>query len=201
VKTEDFVFDVDNSNIDVLLGEGPVAIDYDVDASTNPDGDTELRGFVTDSSFYKVSVDVDLPLYGWATDFSVTDTFSLDLSNLERVDYAEFKLVSENSMPVAIGVQGYFLDEAGQVLDSLFNDAQRIIQGAPVDAEGYSTGIQETVTYADFPKGQYAIIQPAANLVVVATFFTTTDGAQSVRIQDDQSVQIKLGAILGVSGE
>lgn len=198
-KSTDFVFNRDNSNIREVLGAGPIAIVYDVDAATNPDGNTEIRGFVTDSSFYEVRVDVDLPLYGSAVDFGVRDTFDLNLGDFDKVDYAEFKLVTENEMPVAIGIQGYFLDANGGILDSLYAESTRVIAGAPVGPNGRPTGIQETVTYSDFPPARFARIKNAAKLEVVATFFTTTDGQQSVQILGNQNVRVKLGAILGVS--
>ena len=82
--------------------------------STNPDEDTDIRGFVTDSSYYKVRVDVDLPLYGSAIDFTVTGyALAWTSTGFDEVDYAEFKLVTENGMPVSIDMQGYFLDENG----------------------------------------------------------------------------------------
>lgn len=199
-QSTDFVFNKDNSNIREILSSGPVAINYDVSADTNPDGDTDIRGFVTDSSYYRVRVDVDLPLYGWAINFSVRDTFDLNLSDLDNADYAAFKMVTENAMPVAIGVQGYFRDAAGTVLDSLYETPTRVIAGAPVGADGRPTGVQETVTYSDFPVERFKNIKNAAELEVVATFFTTTDGAQSVQILNDQDVKVRLGAILGVSG-
>jgi hypothetical protein len=201
VVTQDFVFNRNNSTIREVLGAGPIAIDYDVTATTNPDGNPDVKGFATDSSYYAVKVDVDLPLYGWAINFSARDTFSLNLSSLADVDYAEFKLVTENEMPVAIGVQGYFRTDDGIVLDSLFTTSTRVIEGAPVDASGTPTGSIETVTYADFPQSRYKNIQNATQLEIVATFFTTTDGNQSVRVLANQDVKIKLGAILGVSGQ
>lgn len=199
--TEDFVFDRNNSTIREVLSAGPVAIDYDVDAITNPESNTEVIGFVTDSSYYAVKVDVELPLYGWAINFSARDTFTLDLSSFEDIDYAEFKLVTENEMPVAIGVQGYFLDANGTVLDSLFSSSTRVIEGAPVDAIGNPTSAIETVTFSDFPSDRFENIRKATQLEIVATFFSTTDGNQSVRILADQDVKVKLGAILGVSNE
>lgn len=198
-KSTDFVFNRDNSNIREVLGAGPIAIVYDVDAATNPDGNTDIRGFVTDSSFYEVRVDVDLPLYGSAINFGVRDTFDLNLGDFDKVDYAEFKLVTENEMPVAIGIQGYFLDANGTILDSLYSESTRVIAGAPVGFDGRPTGVQETVTYSDFPPARFALIKNAAKLEVVATFFTTTDGQQSVQILGNQKVKVKLGAILGVT--
>lgn len=199
VKEAQFVFNKDNSNIREVLGAGPVAIDYDVNAFTNPEQITEIRGFVTDSSFYKVRVDVDLPLYGLATNFAVRDTYALNLTDYDAVSHAEFKLVGDNGMPLSVNVQGYFLDENGIVLDSLItNGADRIMQGAPVNAQGLPTQTQRTITYIDFPAERFARIGQARQLALISLFSTTTDGQQSVKIKNNQQFRIQLGVIVGV---
>lgn len=202
VIVENYVFDKNNSNIDVILGAGPVAIDYDVDAITHPDGDTSQRGFLTDSSYYRVQVEVDLPIFGRSVDFLARDTFELALGELgESVYKAEFKLVAQNELPLNVGLQGYFLDEQGNVLDSLFQDRQRIIKSASANAEGIATEIEETVTFIDFPEERFDRIRPMQSLIIVAAFTTANEGQQSVRLLAEQGVAIKLGAIFGRRGE
>ncbi len=199
VKTNSYTFTRDNSNIDVVLGSQPVAIDYDVNAITNPEEDTEVRGFITDSSYYKVRVNVDLPLYGNAVNFIARDTFDLNLETYDNVQSAEFKLVTENGLPLAVDVQGYFMDENGVVLDSLLLDVERLIAAAPVDAMGNPTMETRKVTFADFGAERFARIRGTQRLLLVATFSTTNEGTQSVRLNVDQRVKFKLGAILEVT--
>lgn len=196
VKTERFTFDKNNSNIDVVLGSGPTALDYDVDALTNPDSITSIRGFITDSSYYKVQVEVDLPLYGQAIDFIAQDTFEINFSDYEDVSRAEFKLVTENALPLSVDIQGYFVDDNDVVLDSLLDSQQRVIAPAPVDSEGYATSAVEQVTYAPYSADRFAKIRSANRLMIVAGFSTYNDGNVSVRILATQEVQVKLGAIL-----
>ena len=196
VKTERFTFNKDNSNIDVVLGSGPIAIDYDVDALTNPDSVTSIIGFITDSSYYKVQVEVDLPLYGQAIDFIARDTFAINFTDYEGVNSAEFKLVTDNALPLAVDIQGYFMDENDVVLDSLLDSNQQVITPAPVDAEGYANSSVEQTTFAPFPAERFEKIRNADRLMIVAGFSTYNDGNVSVRILATQDVIIKLGAIL-----
>ena len=84
---------------------------------TNPDSNVNIRGFITDSSYYKVRVDVDLPLYGRSVNFLARDTFGIDFSNFQKMYKAEFKLVTVNSLPLDVSIQGYFIDKDGAVLD------------------------------------------------------------------------------------
>ena len=198
IKEEKFIFNKENSNIDVILGAGPVAIDYDVDAVTNPDSNVNIRGFITDSSYYKVRVDVDLPLYGRSINFLARDTFGIDFSNFQKMYKAEFKLVTVNSLPLDVSIQGYFIDKDGVVLDSLFQESMRVIEGAPVDSEGNASGVKEDVTYIDYPEERFDRVRTAETLDIVASFSTVNDGNVSVKILENQAVRVKLGAIFGV---
>lgn len=198
IKTTSFVFTKENSNIDVVLGAGPVAIDYDVNAFTNPDMNSTIRGFITDSSYYKVRVDVELPLYGNAVDFVARDTFELDFSKFEKVKAAEFKLVTDNSLPLSVDMQGYFLDDNGVVLDSLLSARERVINAAPVDGQGHVIQPKQQITYAPFDADRFEGVRYAKRLSIVAAFSTYNDGNTSVRVLADQQVQVRLGAKLKV---
>lgn len=198
IKEEQFVFNKDNSNIDVILGAGPLAIDYDVDAVTNPDSNTLIRGFITDESFYRVQVEVDLPLYGKSIDFLARDTFDINLSDYEQASTAEFKLVTENELPIGVELQGYFYNENGILLDSLFEAEKVIISAAPVDDLGVASTAQEEVLYIDFPEDRFANLRRARQLVILAQFTTTNEGQQAVKVFAEQGVDIKLGVILGI---
>ncbi|MEQ8706702.1 MAG: hypothetical protein RIC19_22405 [Phaeodactylibacter sp.] len=199
---ERYVFNKDNSNIDEILGAGPLAIDYDVDAITHPDSNRSIRGFLTDSSYYQVDVEVDLPLYGNAIDFLAQDTLALSLGELGQEVYkAEFKMVTQNELPLNVSIQGYFLDEQGMVLDSLFQGEQLIMEGAAADDNGISTEVAEKITFIDYPEERFARIRPSASINIVATFTTTGEGAQNVKLLAEQGVDVKIGAIFGRRSE
>lgn len=199
VKTGEFSFTKQNSNIDVILGAGPVAIDYDIDAVTNAENNPNLRGFITDSSYYKVDMQVDIPLFGRATGFVTTDTFDVNFTDYQDVDDAEFKLVVDNAIPLEIEVQAYFMDDKGTVIDSLLDAPQRIVDAAPVDSQGQVTGETRKITFAPFSAERFAKIKTEATQVLLnAAFSTNNDGTTSVRIFSNQELRIKLGAIFGV---
>lgn len=197
VKNAAFVFDKNNSNIDVVLGSKPVAIDYDVNALTNPDNDATIRGFITDSSYYKVLVDVELPLYGQAANFVALDTFELNLGSYDDIDEIEWKLVTTNGLPLGVSIQGTFLDEAGNELGNLFaEESAAIVAGAAVDGEGRPTQANEVTTFINWDNNEVNTIINAKKLALRAVFSTTLELEQSVRIQSDQELEVKLGAII-----
>ncbi len=193
VKKTSFVFNKDNSNIAEILGAGPVALDYDVDALTNPDNDTSITGFVTDSSYYKVQVQVDLPLYGKALNFLAEDTFDINVQSFEKALEGELKIITQNSIPLGALMQGYFIDESGVKLDSLFTETSEIIAPASVDANGFSKESKSAVNYVSLSKSKLEAIKNAKQLIITAAFSTTADGSIPVKITNNQELAIRMG--------
>ena len=198
IKTKAFVFTKENSNIAQILGAGPTAIDYDVDAVTNPEGNQGIRGFITDNSFYSVQVEVELPLYGNIANFAAHDTFDLNLDDFKDVNFAEFKLVTDNEIPLELDLQGYFVLDGGFVIDSLFETEQKVIAGAPVGPEGNPTGMGRSEVLIPFAGSRFESIKQAKQIIIRADFSTTKRGKQSVRIVNSQKLGLKMGAKLGV---
>jgi len=196
-KTDRFVFNKHNSNIDVILGSGPIAVDYDVNALTNPDNNPNIRGFITDESFYRVRVEVELPLHGRAAGFAATDTLDINLGDLSAVDFATFQLYTVNELPLDVELQAYFLDENGIVLDSLFSGRQLVVKGAPVNSAGFSNGSGSKVNEVEFPEARFSRIKNARKVALNGVFSTTNNQTQSIKVLADQNIRIKLGAILG----
>ncbi len=192
VKTQTIVLHKDNSNIAEILGANPLAVDYDIDALTNPDSNTAIRGFLTDSSYYRFQVEVVLPVYGQASDFAVTDTFDFNPGNLTEMTAAEIKLVAENELPIGMAVQVYLADEQG-VLDSLFDAATFLIEPADVNEFGYPIEKRETTTYVPVEGMRLQHLLAARMLILEASFNTTNGGQVPVRMNFFQGVRIRAG--------
>ncbi len=199
IKTTNFIFDKDNSNIKEILSANPVSVDYDFDAIPNPDNDTSIRGFMTDTSTFKVQVEVELPIHGTAKDFVARDTFSVDFGEYDKVDYAEFKLIADNGIPVAVNLQAYFADGAGQILDSLFVPAGNVLEAAPVDGDGEVMSRTETVTFSTINSTRFEQVKAAKNIYIQAVFSTTNEGTVPVKIYSTQNVDFRMGMKIGVT--
>lgn len=200
-KTAAFVFTKDNSNIEDILSSRPVEVRYDVDALTHPDGNKNIRGFLTDSSFYKVGVDVDLPFIGRASNFVARDTFELSVKDLSEFDSMELKILSINEIPIGIDVQIYMLTENGVILDSLLDERERFVEAAPVNSAGDVTNQITRSTFVDIGGERLDALANAEKLVIIAAFSTVNNGDISVNIYNDQEFDLKLGAILKVKVE
>ncbi len=198
VKYTYFSFTPENSNIDIILGSNPIAVDYEMDALPNPDLDTSIRGFMTDSSFFKVQVEVELPIYGTARGFEAFETFDVDFSAYDEADEIEFKLIGDNGVPLEVGAQVLFLDDNGGVLDSLFTPSEIILEAAPVDSEGDVTDIASKTTFIPVAGERLDRILTSRQVQVRTAFSTYNDGQDLVRITSTQSVNIRMGMKLGI---
>ena len=113
---------------------------YDFDVQVNPTG-TVGRNFASYPDEAKVIVDVDIPLHGYADGLVLEETrpFELqtsDLENLDMLEEAMLRLYFENEFPIDLGVQLYFEDDNGTVLDSLINPYSLLLESASVDGQG-----------------------------------------------------------------
>lgn len=192
-RITEFSFTKDNSNIDVVLGSKPVALDYDVDAITNPDNETAIRGFITDSSRYTVSVEVELPIYGRSSSYIVVDTVDVDFSSYENVEEMEFKVFAENFLPLNVGMQAYMYDESGALVDSLFTGLQTLIPAAPVDDEGEVLHPAKQVLYVPVAGARLENLRKTKRILLNAAFSTFDNGSKSVKVYADQHVNIGVG--------
>ncbi|MCB0704543.1 MAG: hypothetical protein KDC34_04510 [Saprospiraceae bacterium] len=201
VKTTIFTFDTSNSNIAEVLGSQPVAVDYDVDAITNPDNNTDIRGFIVDGSKYQVSVEVDLPIFGSASGFVVVDTIDLNFDGFSDIESVEFKLITENNLPLNVGIQAYFVDEYGVVLDSLLSENTDLISAAPVDSEGVVSETNTQTFYIPFDGTRFDHIKSADHILLSASFSTYLDGDVSVKVFESNDVVVKMGMRLQTSSQ
>jgi hypothetical protein len=194
VKEMTFAFDENNSNIEDVLGSKPVALEYDVDALMNPDNNSTERGFITDSSYYNIQVEVDLPLRGQASGFTMRDTFSVDFSSYDEVTEAEFKMVADNGMPLEIIAQAWFLDAQGQVLDSLFAEGPKtVVEAAPVDANGIATQTTQATHFITFDQQRFDKLRATSKVALSGAFSTTGNGTQTVKAIAGQGAEIRMG--------
>ncbi|MEY4903893.1 MAG: hypothetical protein RLZZ292_1708 [Bacteroidota bacterium] len=193
-KKTTFQFNKDNSNIAEILGKGPRIIDYDIDCIGNPNGDVKL-GFATDSTKFVIGVDVELPIYGKAAGFASKKAYAVDFSKLTNAKKAEFKIVTDNQMPLQLGTQIYFRDDKQVVLDSLFEASQapaNILEGATTDQQGNVTKPSHKETIVAIAPEKLNRIRSAKD-ALIKTYFSTTPNAGSVRILSTQEVNIRIG--------
>lgn len=198
-KVTDFVFDGTNSNIADIFNSEPVRMIYEVDGIANIDQDTTLIGFITDSSTIQFAIRVELLLEGAVRDFAASDTIDLDLNELDDLDPAdyegvEFKLVTENELPMAAKMQLYFQDAAGTTIDSLFqNGPAEAIKAAPVGADGRPTTTARAETFIPMDVPRFNRLKSAERAFFNTYLTTTDDGQADVKVLSDSNIRLGMG--------
>ncbi len=188
-----FDFDKTNSNINDIINSSPVYLDYQIDAIANPDSNNTIIGFMTDSSNFLVNVSVDLPLHGRAKNFRLDGSYDSNFGKLEGFTDAEFKLITENEMPVDMKLQMYFVDGAGIVLDSLFDKERLLVEAAPVNSNGDVTGIKKAENYIPCSGAKLEAIRNSKKVLLRAYLSSNENGSVLVYVKSTQGLNVKMG--------
>jgi hypothetical protein len=187
----------DNSNLSEIISSSPRELNYKLGAMTNPANDPSLKGFVLDTSQFTIDVKMELPIWLSASNFAVEKISEFDASFFEDIESAEFKLITENGLPIEAGVQVYFLDENNVILDSLFNASNMtLIPAAEVNSQGEVTLKSSSENIAEFTIDRIAKIQHATQIAIKGIVSTTEMGTVAVKFYTDYGMSFKLGAIV-----
>ena len=200
VATTSITLNNQNSNINDLLSNVPYDVFYNLGATINPDDDSNIDNFLTDSSRLEVDIDMELPMYGNIGLFTLKDTFAFDMSEYQELSRMGFKVITENGFPFEVGMQAYFLDGAGVTVDSLFTGGiAPILAAASVDGNGVVTNRVTSTNEASFDHARFDILKNnVSQMVIVGTLITTDNGNTPVKVFSDYGVKIQLGGILAL---
>lgn len=179
-----YLIDRTNSNIDAIFNAKPVKIWYEVNTLVAP-GNTPTSGFIMESSQMDVAVNFELPIEGTAKGFAVEEIIEMKLGDTEEdpLQEAQLKLITSNEIPIDAGLQIYFLNAAGQRVDSIFNEVSEVVKSnAPA-----------VTSFFDLSPERLEAIRSTQQIIVRSEFSTTNNGNTPVIIKNDQELSVKLG--------
>jgi len=106
---------------------------------------------------------------------------------------AEFKLLIENDLPIETGVQLYFKDADGLILDSLFDIETTLIPASMVNSDGVviEQGFGEKII--SFDENRIANINRSTQITIKGVFSTANAGATSTGFYTNYGITFKLG--------
>ena len=188
-----------NSNIVNVLAGYPTVFSYAFVALTNMGNTSKVAGFLNDDSRVKISLNMDIPLVGTAENFTVLDTMILDLSKFTEVTKAEFKITTDNGLPLDMALQGYFVNSSGAIIDSLVQTQPLILRGAPTTTLGTTIGTSLAYNFVKMDEAKFARTRSAKKIIVKYTISSTNNGANPVQINSAQNFNLKLGVRVGVN--
>lgn len=182
-------------NLGSIISPTPKKMIYDIDGDINPQG--PANNFIKDDSKLSMEATLTLPLEGYATGFLVRDTIPFSLELPEQIDYAIFRLISNNGFPVEVTTKLYLADSSYAVIGEVLDNSITVIGAAPVDATGRV--IQRTKKITDIKISQ----ENADNLkrtkyLIIEAGAKTFNGElnQVVKIYDDYQIDVQLSALI-----
>lgn len=182
------------TNIQSVVTPTPKYFYFEANGTSNPQGNIATN-FVTDSSRFRVSGELELPLEGFAYGFYVTDTAEFSFSeSVDEVESIMIRVNIDNGFPVEMTGEVKILDSLNNVLLDIFPTPAVVIEPAPVDANGRVTEKSNKITDILLEGNDIQLFTQAAKIVIAANSESLdgTDG-KIVKVFDDYNLDIKVG--------
>jgi len=191
---DSFSLNKNNSNIFTLINQLPKNVIYNVTAISNPSG-TIYSNFITDTSQFKIDMELDLPLEGTASDFMFQDTVAYSFNlNTDQVKSITIRAYINNDFPVDVGMRLAFVDSAYNVIDELINPMfQVIMPSASIGANGMVTSPTPSSHDFTIPSNVIPQLNKVKHILIGAVANTTNSGTTNVKIYDFYYLDVKIG--------
>lgn len=192
VATSSFTLDKTNSNIQAVIGQAPRYIVYSLNATSNLPAPT--YNFMLDTSSFKADIQIDFPLRGYASGFTVQDTAPFQLEKIDEIESAVFRINIDNGYPASAFTQVYFTDSNYVVLDSILSNPQNlVIESAQIDANGRVTTHTRKTTDEPFSNARLQHLYTAKKVLIRSVLDTKDSPARNIEIYDDYRLDVKIG--------
>jgi len=195
-KSSTFTLNKDNSNIVEMLAIQPQKIIYQLSGVINPDNNSDVA-FIQPQNKITTSIRAVVPAHGTFKMQTEHET-EVDFGQPDQLKSASFKLITTNGMPFGAQVQFYFLDNNNTILDSLFNTQEMILAAAPLDGDGFPITPTPLTTEIEVPTNRLSAMNQSAKMLMKINLATTDNGQTPAKITPEQTLGVKLGAILSI---
>ncbi len=153
---DSMIINYDEANLVEVIDASPVSISFGMEAGTNPQVE-ETFNFVTSESRLNVISKLILPIAGYTEFMNIEDSVMYEFSDFfqnppEEIKSLSLRLNFINGFPVDISSQIYFLDESGNVVDSVFNSEYTIDAGQDLDGDGLVDPVESDPVEVEFPR-------------------------------------------------
>lgn len=182
-----------NSNIVDVINAYPTSVALVLNVLTNPDSTNKQSGFVLDDRGIKFKIDANIPLIAAAKNFVFLDTLDINFSDFSDIRSAEFKVITDNTLPVDIGMQVYFMTSSYGLIDSLTTGSQALILKSANTFNGQVVSMSSNTTVVNMDDLRFSHIKSARKIVVKSILSTALDGSVPVFLKADQKFLMRIG--------
>ncbi|MBW6496906.1 MAG: hypothetical protein K0B09_00825 [Bacteroidales bacterium] len=189
-----FVLNRANSNIFDGVEIYPETVYSSFLSELNPG---QEKGFVLEDSRLDVLVELELPLYGIASGFSLKDTIEFSRNDsITEIEWIELVVDVVNGLPLDLFLQLGFADEDYTVQVELFEgvDDFNLVAAAQVDGSGNVISPERKNTKIYLNEQQSIAFLNSPNLILSARVLTANQAQTSVKVYDYQTLDVRIGA-------
>jgi len=181
-----------------MMNESPKYLFFGVNGYLNPSG--YAKNFATDSSRFDVDMEVNLPLWGYASYLVLEDTteadFSKNFHDFDDLQWVKFLFNVDNGMPADVYYQVYFDDSTHVILDSLFHteDKMHLVESGVLDANYKVIAPTHKTTEIFYDRARLNLLENT-KYIRFRGYVKTKDfeQAQLVKFYADYILSMKLG--------
>jgi hypothetical protein len=189
--TSEILINSSNSNLTDLISSLPSYLVYQFNMGFNPVPSVS-RNFVLDTSRLTIGVHLELPFHGQINGLTLSKRFDFNGLGIDDPGETKIMLKTSNESPLDMGVQVYFVDTDGTVLDSLFTN-RSILKGAAVDVNGFTQQAREVQMEVPLSQQKIDRMEQAEQLVISAIVLTTNNGTVPVKFSSADKLKVNLG--------
>lgn len=188
------------TNIVDAINAGPNEVIVSGQAKINPSG--RVNNFALDTSKIDFRIEVDVPLYAFVRDYAFQDTIELDLDNLlENLNSAKLRSIVTNDFPIEGSVQILFTDENYAIIDSVGDSGSNVIEAAPTDLNGNTTGTTKNITDFVLNVEQMERLKSSKHVIIKTIINTPQSGTVLGRVYEAFEIEVKLSLLAEVNVE
>jgi hypothetical protein len=192
-----FSFDRNNSNIREIFNEKTKTIEYDISAEINAEKDTSINGFADENSYYVINVAAEIPLQGSVDDLVVTDTITFDPAILKGIEKIGFKMTFENTFPMDLSADIYFLDVNKKSVYTLITKDKLYLPSPGLDSQGKVLKSIPKNMSVNLDKESIEDLKKARFITVVGKISTIdSPNNASVWLYENNGLLFQLGALV-----
>lgn len=189
------VFNTANTtNLSSIIDAVPKYLQYSISATSNPAGNVAPLNFIESTSRMIVRAALELPLEGYASNISASDTmdFTYD-GEVDNIESLMFRLYAKNGFPVLFNGQAVFTDENYVPVFSLFSSPQEIVSAALVDNSGVVSSPTSKTTDVTIDNSKIQLLGNVKHIIISGLAGTTEPEGTIVKFYDSYRIAIKLG--------
>lgn len=189
------------TNITTIVDAVPKYVKFTVGATTNPGGSVPPLNFIESTSMMVMKSRLELPLDGYASGISASDTSDFSLGqNTNNIESIMFRLYTNNGFPIDFTGQATFVDANYLPIFSLFPTPEKIVSAASVDGAGKVSSPTSKTTDIIMDSEKIPLLANAKYVIISGFAGTTLPLNTEVIFYDSYRIAIKLGMQVQLKG-